>query len=94
MEVTKSSNASVPEIISLTKLQKYANNGIFVNVVSKIESVTSALWLKEGGYKESEVAPTYVISNRKECHLSAQNNLVITQNINEEVMEFEIMNST
>ena len=43
MEVTKSSNVSVPEIIPLTKLLKYANNDIFVNVVSRIKSVKSAL---------------------------------------------------
>ena len=49
VEVTNSSNVSVPEIIPLTKLQKYANNDIFVNVLSRIKSVKSALWLKEGG---------------------------------------------
>ena len=52
MEVTKSSNVSVPEIIPLTNFQKYANNAIFVNVVSRIKSFKLALWLKEGGYEE------------------------------------------
>ena len=46
MEVTKSSNVSVPEIIQMTKIQKYANNDIFVNVVSVINSVKPALRLK------------------------------------------------
>ena len=49
MEVTNLSNVSVPEIIPLAKLQKYANNDIFVNVVSRIKSVKSALWVKEEG---------------------------------------------
>ena len=57
MVVTKSSNVSVPEIIPLTKLQKYANNYIFVNVVSIIDSVKSALCMKEGGDKEPAVTP-------------------------------------
>ena len=49
MEVKKSSNVSVPEIIPLTKLQKYANNDLFSNFVSRIKSAKTALWLKEGG---------------------------------------------
>ena len=36
VEVTRSSNGSVPEIIQLIKLQKYANNYLFVNFVSRI----------------------------------------------------------
>ena len=48
-EVTKSSNVSIPKNIPLTKLQKYANNDIFANVVSRTKSVKSALWMKEGG---------------------------------------------
>ena len=48
MEVTKSSNVSVTEIIPLTKLQKYANNYLFVNLVSIIKSVKSELCMKEG----------------------------------------------
>ena len=43
VEVKKSSNVSVPEIIPLTKLQKYTNNDLFVNVFSIIKSVKSAL---------------------------------------------------
>ena len=46
VEVTKSSNVSVPEIIPQTKLQRYANNDLFVNVVSSINSVKSAIWIK------------------------------------------------
>ena len=63
-EVTKSSSVSVPEIIPRTKLQKYANNCIFVNVVSRIKSVRSALWLKEGGDEEPAVSPTDDIPNK------------------------------
>ena len=48
VEVTKSSNVSVTEIIPLTKLQKYANNYLFVNLVSIIKSVKSELCMKEG----------------------------------------------
>ena len=58
MELTKSSNVSDPEIIPLTKLQTYANNDLFLNVVSKIKSVKSAIWLKEGGDEEPPIAPT------------------------------------
>ena len=47
-EVKKSSNVSIPEIILLTKLQGYANNDLFVNVVSLIKSVKPAIWMKEG----------------------------------------------
>ena len=39
MEVTKSSNVSVPEIIQLTKLQRYTNSDVFVNVFFIIQSV-------------------------------------------------------
>ena len=85
MEVTKSSNVSVPEIIPLTKLQKYANNDLFVNVVSRIKSVKSALWLKEGLYEEPSLAPTYDISNKTAYYLAALQNLGITQNDIEEM---------
>ena len=47
VEITKSSNVIVKEIIPLTKLQRYANNDLFVNVVSIIKSIKSAIWLKE-----------------------------------------------
>ena len=43
VEVTKSSNVSVPEMIQLAKLQSYANNDIFVNVVSIIKSFKPSL---------------------------------------------------
>ena len=46
-EVT--SNVSVPEIIPLTKIQKYANNNLFVNAVSIIKSFKSELCLNEVG---------------------------------------------
>ena len=64
MEVTKSSNVSVPEIIPLTKPKKYANNDLFLNIVSRIKSVKSELWMKEGGDEEPAVAPTYDISKK------------------------------
>ena len=64
MEVTNSSNVSVPEIIPLTRLQKYANNDIFVNVVSVIKSVKPAIWLKEGADNEELVSPTYYIPTK------------------------------
>ena len=43
VELTKSSNVSVTEIVQLTKLQRYSNNDIFLNVVSRINSVKPAL---------------------------------------------------
>ena len=89
MEVTKSSNVSVPEITPLTKLQKYANNDLFVNVVSRNKSVKSALWLKEGGYEQPSVAHTDNISNKTVCYLAALQNLEITINNTEEIKEFE-----
>ena len=46
VEVTKSKNVSVPEIIPLTKIQRYAKNDLFVKVVSIIKSVNPELWLK------------------------------------------------
>ena len=70
-EVTKSSNVSFLEIIPLTKLQKYANNDIFVNVVSRIKPIKSYLWMKEWGYEEPAVALTYDISNKNACYLAA-----------------------
>ena len=53
MEVTKPSNVNIPEIIALTKPkpQKYPNNDLFLNVVSRINSGSSELCLKEGGDK-------------------------------------------
>ena len=57
MEVKKSSNVSTPEIIPLTKLQKYANSDLFVNVVSRIKLFISEIWLKEEVYEEPSVAP-------------------------------------
>ena len=64
VEVTKLSNASVTEIIQLTKLQMCENNGIFVNVVSRIKSVKPEIWMKEGGDEEPVVAPKYYISTK------------------------------
>ena len=46
MEVTKSSNVSAEIVIALTKLQRYAKNELFINVVSRIKSVKPELWLK------------------------------------------------
>ena len=81
MEAEKSSNVSVPEIILPTKLQKYANNYLFVKVVFRIKSVNSALWLREEGYEEPSVAPTYDISKKNECYLAALKNIGITKKI-------------
>ena len=53
---------SVPEIIQLNQLQRYKNNDLFVNIVSIIKSVKTALWLNEGGHEEPVVATTYDIS--------------------------------
>ena len=61
VEVTKSLNVIVPEIIQLTKIQMHANNDLFVNVVSRIKSSKPAIWLKEGEHEEPVVAPTYDI---------------------------------
>ena len=78
MEVTKSSNVSVTEIIPLPKLQN-ANNYLFVNVVSIIKSVKSEIWLKEGVDEEPSVAHTDDISNKTACYLAAQQNVGTTQ---------------
>ena len=71
MEVTKSSNVSVQEIIQLNKLQRYANNDLFVNVASINKSVNPALRLKEGGDEEPVVASTYDISTKNRSYLAA-----------------------
>ena len=68
VEVTKSSNVSVTEIIPLTKLQRYANNDIFVNVVSRIKSVKPSIWMKEGANNEEVLAPINYISNKNFCY--------------------------
>ena len=88
MEVIKSSDVSDPEIIPLTKPQKYANNDLFVNIVSRVKSVNSEIWLKEGGYEEPLVAPTDDISNKTACYLASLQNLGMTQNDVEEITEF------
>ena len=54
---------SVKEIIQQTKLQKYANNNLLLNVVSRINSVKTALCLKERGDEQPVVAPTDDIYN-------------------------------
>ena len=89
MEVAKSSNVSVPEIIPLTKLQEYANNDLFLNVVSGIKSVKSALWLKEGGDEEPALVPTDDIPSKNACYLAALKNIGITLNNTESITEFE-----
>ena len=61
MAVKKSSNVSVSEINELTKLQKYANNDLFVNVVFRINLVKLELCQKEGGDEKPVVAPVYDI---------------------------------
>ena len=82
MEVTNSSNVSVTENIPQTKLPKYANNDLFLNVVSIIKSVNPALWMKEGGDEEPAVAPTDEISKNNTCYLAALQNIGITQRNN------------
>ena len=57
-----------PEIIALTKLQKYSNNDIFVKIVSRIKPVKSELCLKEEGHEQLSVVLTYEIS-KKNCVL-------------------------
>ena len=79
---------SDPEIIPLTKLQKYAKKYLFVHVVTRIKSLKSTLWLKEGGYEEPPVAPTNDISNKTACYLASLQNLGMTQNDVEEITEF------
>ena len=74
------------EIIPLTKPKKYANNDIFLNVVSGIKSVKSELWLKEGVVEEPSVALTYDISNKTTCYLAAAQKLGITLNNVEEII--------
>ena len=58
MEVTKSSNVSVQEIIQLNKLQRYANNDLLVNAASINKSVNPALCLKKWGDEELVLDPT------------------------------------
>ena len=77
MEVTKSSNVSVPEIIPLNKLQRYANNDIFVNVHSIIKSIKPALCMKEVGDEEPVVDPTDDISNKNMSYLAALQHIVL-----------------
>ena len=81
VQVTKSSNMSVTEIIPMTKLQKYANNDLFINIVSRIKSIKSALWLNEGEDEEASVTPTDDISNKTLCYLAAQKILELDKTI-------------
>ena len=76
MEVTKPSNVSVSDIIPLTKQQRYANNDLFVNVVSSIKSVKPAICLKEGIDNEEVVSPTDDIFNKNNYYLVALQILV------------------
>ena len=73
------------EIIQLTKPQKYANNDIFVNVVSRIKLVNPELFPKEGRDKEPLVAPTYYTSNKNASYLAALKNIGITKNNTKEI---------
>ena len=73
----------------MTKLQRYANNDLFVNVVYGIKSVKPAIQLKEGADNKEVVAPTYDISNKNVRYLSALQHLGITQNNTEQITEFE-----
>ena len=80
VKVIKSSNVSVPVIISLTKIQRYENNYLFVNVVSRIKSVMLALQLKEGGDAEPLLSPINDISTKDVSYLAALHHIVITKN--------------
>ena len=80
MEVTKSSNVSVSEVIQMIKPQRYTNNDLFLNFVSIINTVGLSLWMKEGGDKEPVLAPIDDISNKNASYLAALQNLGITKN--------------
>ena len=86
MEVTKSSNVNVTEMIQLTKLQRYAKNDIFVKVLSRIKSVNPELWMKEGGDEEPVVSQTYYIYTKYSSYLAALQHLIITQNNTEQII--------
>ena len=79
VEVTKSSNVSVPEIIPLTKLQRCAKNDLFVNGRSIIKSVHLSLCMNEGRYKEPVLDPTDDIYNKNASYLAALQHIEITQ---------------
>ena len=87
--VTKSSNVSVPNNISLNKLQRYANNYLFKNYVSRNKSVKIAIWPRKEADNEELVAPTYDIFNKNVCYLTALQHLGITQNSTEQITKFE-----
>ena len=55
----------------MARLQKYANNDLFLNVVSRIKSVKSALRLKKGGGWELAESLTDDISNKNVCYLKS-----------------------
>ena len=69
--------------IPLTKIQRYAKNDLFENIVSWDKSVKSELCLKERKYKEPLVASTYEISNKNACYLVALQNIGIMKNYTE-----------
>ena len=79
---------SVPENITLTRIQWYENNDIFVNFVFLIKSVNSVLYLNEGGYEEPSLAPIDDIYNKNACYLAALNNLGFIKTI-VDITEFE-----
>ena len=64
---------SVPEIIPLTKIQKYANNDIFVKKIPELSQSSQ-------NSEELVVSPAYDISNKNACYLAALQNHRITQN--------------
>ena len=76
-------------MIPLTKIQRYTNNDLFVNFVSRIKSVNPDIWLKEGGCEEPSVAPEGDISNKNVCYLEALQHLGITKNNTEQINKFE-----
>ena len=45
--------------------------------------------MKEGGYEEPELSPTYDILNKNVCYLAALQNIGTTQKNTEEITEFD-----
>ena len=80
---------SVSDIVPLTNLQKYAKNGLFVNIFTRIKSFKSEIYLKEWIYEEPLIAPTYDISNNTACYIVALKQFGIIQNNTEEITELE-----
>ena len=79
---------SVPEIIPLTKLQRYEINDLFVKVVSIIKSVNPATCPKEEAENDEMVAPTDDISNKNANDLS-ELKILRLKKYSEQITEFK-----